>query len=93
MQKLDVFVCVELRHLSLCCRFRSLFKEERRDGKRQRVLLSRSGFVSTHENLHVLVQAVVHNEGVAHPNSGRLHRMTWAIMVVANVGIEEVTNS
>ncbi len=45
------------------------------------------------EDLHTFVEAIVHDEGVAHSDTGRFHRVAWSVVVVANVGVEEVAYS
>lgn len=46
--------------------------------------------VSAYKDLHLFVQAVVHDEGVGHADPVGLHGMPWAVVVVANVRVEKV---
>lgn len=43
----------------------------------------------THEDLHLFVQAVVHDERVRHAHTVRLHRVTRAIVCVGEAGKRE----
>lgn len=46
----------------------------------------------THVNLHLLVQAIVHDQTVGHPYTMRLHRMTRNVGIVSHVRIIKVGN-
>lgn len=65
IQKVNVFVGVELRHLSFGRGLCSLNHQHVPDIA-----------VTTYENLHLLVQSVVHDQRVTHPDTGRLHGVT-----------------
>lgn len=47
----------------------------------------------TYIDLHLVVEAIVHDETVAHADAMRLHRMSRAIVVVANVLVVEVSDA
>lgn len=43
-------------------------------------------------HIHHIVQSIVQYEGMSHPDAVRLHRVSWPIVVIANVWIIEVGN-
>ena len=44
------------------------------------------------EDLHLLVKAIVQDQGVGHAKAVRLHWMSGSIVEVANFGVVEVDN-
>ena len=44
------------------------------------------------EHLHLVVQAIVDDEGVGHPDAMRFHGVSLAVVVVANIRVVEVGN-
>jgi hypothetical protein len=46
----------------------------------------------THINLHLLVDAIVHDQAMRQPNSMRFHGMPGDISIISNIGIVEVCN-
>ena len=47
-------------------------------------------WASTNINLHLLVEAIVHDQAMGHPDPMGLHRMTRDIGVVTNIGVVEI---
>lgn len=50
-------------------------------------------FFQTYVDLHLVIQAVVHDETVAHTDTMWLHGVSRAIVVVANVLVVEVSDA
>lgn len=70
LQELHILVRVKLRHLTFCGRLCALLRE-----RVQIALVSiRTG--RTYEDFHLLVQTVVHDEGMTHPYTCRFHPAT-----------------
>ena len=67
LQELDIFIGVKLRHLSFRGRLCSLQR------LKHSIQLRSSSIMMTHEDLHLLVQSIVHNERVTHPYARWLH--------------------
>lgn len=40
----------------------------------------------THENLHLFVQPIVHDQGVTHPYSGRFHSLNCDSVSIRDLG-------
>ena len=49
--------------------------------------------VVAYKDFHLLVEAIVHDERVAHADPGWLHGMTGPIVVVADVRVEKVADA
>lgn len=45
-----------------------------------------------HIYFHFLIQAIVHDETVSHPDAVRLHGMSSDIGVISNIRVVEVSN-
>lgn len=66
-------------------------KLEAYQGRAARALLLGKG--QTYIYLHLLIDAVVHNQAVRQPDSMRLHWMASHIGIITNIGVVEVSNS
>jgi len=80
MKEIDIFIGVELGHLAFRSRLCTLrkFLVSLTCGGGTGVREGHDG--ETYENLHLLVQPIIHHERVAHPYPRRLHRMSWSVI-------------
>lgn len=83
VQKVDVLVCVELRHLVLGGRFGALQLSVS-------IAFSQQTMGATHVDFHLGVQSIIHDQAVGHAYAVRLHGMAGHIGVVADIRVVEV---
>ena len=73
---------------------RECYRQSERAGRGNRMELQTApAAFSTYIDLHLLVQAVVHDQAVSHSNPVWLHRMPRNIGIIAHVGIVKVGDS
>lgn len=88
-KEINVLVGMELGHFVFRCRFRTLAIS--RISTIPRHSNERKGR-NTHIDLHLLVEAIVHDQAVGHAYTVWLHRVTGDVGIVTHVGVVEVSH-